>query len=280
LRSSTVNMVQTSRKKKGGAVKKGVVGKSGKKDWKTEHAHLFSKNAKDFRVGGDVLPVKRDLSRFVRWPRYVRLQRQKSILKKRLKVPPVINQFNKTLEKNQAANLFRLLSHYRPESVVEKKNRLLEKAKQEEKAGDKKAALKPEGKPRVLKYGINHITDLVESKKAKLVVIAHDVDPIEIVLWLPALCRKMDVPYCIVKGKARLGQLVYKKNATAVALTEVNKDDAAKLAQIIAGVNPMYKDDTSKKVWGGGIMGIKAQHATRKQEKQAAAERIAKANLM
>ena len=38
-------------------------------------------------------------------------------------------------------------------------------------------------------------------------VIAHDVDPIELVIWLPALCRKMGIPYCIVKGKARLGQV-------------------------------------------------------------------------
>lgn len=30
-------------------------------------------------------------------------------------------------------------------------------------------------------------------------MIAHDVDPIELVVWLPALCRKMNVPYCIVK---------------------------------------------------------------------------------
>ena len=41
--------------------------------------------------------------------------------------------------------------------------------------------------------------------KAQLVVIAHDVDPIELVVWLPALCRKMEIPYCIVKGKSRLG---------------------------------------------------------------------------
>lgn len=51
----------------------------------------------------------------------------------------------------------------------------------------------------VVKYGINHVTQLVESGKAQCVVIAHDVDPIEIVVWLPALCKKMGVPYCIVK---------------------------------------------------------------------------------
>ena len=48
-------------------------------------------------------------------------------------------------------------------------------------------------------YGLKHVTTLVEQKKARMVVIAHDVDPIELVLWLPALCRKMDVPFCIVK---------------------------------------------------------------------------------
>ena len=38
-----------------------------------------------------------------------------------------------------------------------------------------------------------------------MVVIAHDVDPIELVVFLPALCRTIGVPYCIIKGKAGLG---------------------------------------------------------------------------
>jgi Ribosomal protein L7Ae/L30e/S12e/Gadd45 family len=37
-----------------------------------------------------------------------------------------------------------------------------------------------------------------EPKNPALVVIAHDVDPIELVIFLPALCRKMGVPYGIV----------------------------------------------------------------------------------
>ena len=58
-------------------------------------------------------------------------------------------------------------------------------------------------KPIVVKYGLNHVTSLVESKKAELVIIANDVHPIEMVVWLPALCKKMGVPYCIVKDKSR-----------------------------------------------------------------------------
>merc|ERR1719310_2685401 len=80
-------------------------------------------------------------------------------------------------------------------------------------------------KPQVIKYGLNHVTTLIEQKQAKLVAIAHDVDPIELVVWLPALCRKKEVPYCIVKGKGRLGQLVHKKAASCVAFTTVKQED-------------------------------------------------------
>lgn len=224
------------------------------KDWKSQHAHLFTKDPRDFRVGRDILPKKRDLSRYVKWPRYVRIQRQRAILTKRIKVPPSINQFTKTLDKNQATTLFRLLSHYRPESAEDKKKRLLEVAANDAKSQEVKASKKP----KFCKYGLNHITNLVETQKAKLVVIAHDVSPVELVVWLPALCRKMDVPYVIVKGKARLGALVHKKTCTAVALTDVEKADQHKLDQFITNVKPMY-GDADKKKWGGGVMGFKAR---------------------
>jgi large subunit ribosomal protein L7Ae len=52
-----------------------------------------------------------------------------------LKVPPAIAQFSHTLDKNTATQLFKLLNKYRPESKVEKKERLetLAKAATEEK---------------------------------------------------------------------------------------------------------------------------------------------------
>lgn len=49
-------------------------------------------------VGQDIQPP-RDLSRFVKWPKYIRIQRQKAVLQKRLKVPPPINQFTQALDK-------------------------------------------------------------------------------------------------------------------------------------------------------------------------------------
>ena len=76
------------------------------------------------------------------------------------------------------------------------------KAEAEARAAGKEADKK---KPVVVKYGINHITQLIESGKAQMVVIAHDVDPLELVVWLPALCKKMGVPYAIVKVRGKLG---------------------------------------------------------------------------
>jgi large subunit ribosomal protein L7Ae len=56
-----------------------------------------------------------------------------------LKVPPAIAQFSHTLDKNTATQLFKLLNKYRPETKVEKKERLeaLAKAATEEKEAAK-----------------------------------------------------------------------------------------------------------------------------------------------
>ena len=68
------------------------------------------------------------MHRWVKWPKYVRIQRQRRVLGQRLKVPPAINRFTKTLDKNTAETLFKLLMKYRPEDKAQKKERLLKEA--------------------------------------------------------------------------------------------------------------------------------------------------------
>jgi large subunit ribosomal protein L7Ae len=201
------------------------------------------------------------MTRFVKWPAYVRLQRQRAILKKRLKVPPTVNQFNRTLDKNTTTQLLRLLEKYKPETKTEKKERLRASATVEAEKKSQVTKPDPSKKPYMIKYGLNHITALIEAKKAQLVVIAHDVDPVELVIWLPALCRKMGVPFCIIKGKARLGSLVHKKTATAIAITEVRAEHKQELATLVQSVKVNFNDkyEEIRKHWGGGINGAKSQ---------------------
>jgi len=200
----------------------------------------------------------------------VRLQRQRAILKKRLKVPPALNQFTRTLDKNTATQLFRLLNKYQPEGKVEKKQRLatLAAAKASGQTIDKGP------KPVCVKYGLNHITALVEAKKAQLVVISHDVDPIELVCWLPALCRKMGVPYCIVKNKARLGTVVHKKTATALAICEVAPEHKQDLVALVQAVRVNFNDkfEEIRKQWGGNVMSARTQAKMNKRAAHKARE--------
>merc|ERR1719337_201879 len=154
-------MVQKKPTKK--VVVKSAGGSTGKEN------SLFKKCPRNFRIGGDIQP-KRDLTRFVKWPKYIRIQRQKRILMQRLKVPPTIAQFQATMERDQASKLLKLLAKYSPETRAEKKARLQAKAASKGDAGPK---------PLHIKFGLNHVTQLVEDGTAKLVVMAHDVDPIE-----------------------------------------------------------------------------------------------------
>jgi len=242
---------------------------------KAQKSPLFEKTPRNFRIGGDILPKKRDLTRFVKWPRYIRLQRMKKILLMRLKMPPALNQFNYTIDKNQASTLLRLLKKYVPETREAKKKRLMEMAQAKKDGQEVKTK-----KPMIIKYGLNHVTSLIENKLAKLVVIAHDVDPIDPVCWMPALCRKKDVPYCIMKNRARLGQLVHKKTASCVALTTVRQEDKNDLDTLANNFKAQFNENVDlRRKWGGGIMGIKSQHVMQRREKAIQLEQAKKLGL-
>mmetsp|Transcript_31588 Transcript_31588/g.46851 ORF Transcript_31588/g.46851 Transcript_31588/m.46851 type:complete len:267 (-) Transcript_31588:116-916(-) len=233
---------------------------------------LFPARPRTNNIGGSIRPQGRDLSRFVRWPKYVRLQRQRAILYQRLKVPPTINQFTKTLNKNEAMTVFKLFSNYRPETPAAKKQRIKEAAAAQVSGKDTKSK-----KPNQIKFGLKHVTTMIEEKKAQLVLIACDVDPLELVLWMPTLCRKMDVPFMIVKDKARLGALVHMKTAACVALCGVDGSDKSQL-ELLKGIAMEKFNDNAEMIrkWGGGLMGLKTQAKLDKRAKALAVEHAKK----
>jgi large subunit ribosomal protein L7Ae len=232
--------------------------------------HPLSKPApKNFTFGNDVRPriVK---SRFVKFPRYVQLQRQKRILMKRLKCPPALAQFFDPLDKDTCKKVYKALEKYVPETKKEKKERLKNAAQEQEKGKKKDKKEKDGKKPITVKCGLNHVTYLVEQKRAKLVLIAADVDPIETVVFLPSLCKSMDIPYAIVPSKAKLGELANKKTCTCLALTDF-KDNAAELENLCKNFREKFQGPPvhSRKP----EKGYKAIQKEQKLERQLAAKK-------
>ena len=235
-------------------------------------ATLFQARPKNFALGND-LPPKRDLTHYVKWPKYVRLQRQRKILSKRLKTPPPVHAFDHILPKTNAVALFKFLAKYRPEEDAARKARRVAaakkvaevmKAKKEAPVAERKAAYKnivgglAAKRPMAVKFGLNHVTNLICKGKAKLVVIACDVDPIELVIWLPQLCRKKNVPFCIVKNKARLGQLCHRKTASCLAVTAVKKADREEFNKLVQEVKPHFLENFDLlRRWGEPRLGLK-----------------------
>merc|ERR550537_325276 len=193
----------------------------------------------------------------MKWPVYIRVQRQEQILKQRLKVPSAIALFDRAADKSLANECFRLFKKYQPPTRAERKQRLRQIAQ----AKAKGEAFEPQREPQI-KFGLNHVTNLVQRKKAQVVLIAHDVDPLELVLWLPTLCHKMDVPFGIVKGKAALGKLIGMKTATCVCLTEVRATDMNNLENLRTTYKTSFNDRFKdlRKSWGRIEHGTKTQH--------------------
>ncbi len=66
-------------------------------------------------------------------------------------------------------------------------------------------ALQIASKSGTVRKGTNEATKAVERAQAKLVVIAEDVDPPEVVAHLPLLCEERKIPYLFVPNKEKIG---------------------------------------------------------------------------
>jgi len=91
-----------------------------------------------------------------------------------------------------------------------------------------------------LRKGTNEVTKIVERGQAKLVVIAEDVQPEEVVAHIPLLCEEKGVPYVYVPTKQDLGQSAGLGVPTAaVAVLDpgrakpVHEELAAKVAELV-----------------------------------------------
>ena len=67
-------------------------------------------------------------------------------------------------------------------------------------------ALQIASKTGLVRKGTNEATKAVERAQAKLVVIAEDVEPPEVIAHLPLLCDERKIPYVFVPSKEQIGK--------------------------------------------------------------------------
>jgi large subunit ribosomal protein L7Ae len=79
----------------------------------------------------------------------------------------------------------------------------------------------------LVRKGTNEATKAIERGDAKLVVIAEDVDPEEIVMHLPMLCAEKRVPYVFTPEKVNLGKAAgLSVQTAAVAIVKAGNSEA------------------------------------------------------
>ncbi|MFQ5762229.1 MAG: 50S ribosomal protein L7Ae [Candidatus Bathyarchaeia archaeon] len=92
-----------------------------------------------------------------------------------------------------------------------------------------------------IRRGSNETTKAVERGIAKIVLIAEDVDPPEVVAHLPLLCDERKIPYMYVPSKTRLGEASgIEVGAAAVAIVEPG-DAAAHIKELARKLDGVKK---------------------------------------
>ena len=92
-----------------------------------------------------------------------------------------------------------------------------------------------------IRKGTNEATKAIERGKAKLVLIAENVQPPEVVAHLPLLCDERKAPYVYVPEKQRIGEALGIGVSSAAAAIE-EAGDADKLVQeIVAKLKDIVK---------------------------------------
>ncbi|MCX6815042.1 MAG: 50S ribosomal protein L7Ae [Candidatus Aenigmarchaeota archaeon] len=84
-----------------------------------------------------------------------------------------------------------------------------------------------------IKKGVNETTKAIDRGIAKLVVMAEDVTPPEILMHLPVLCDEKKVPYVFVPSKVELGKACGIDVPTS-SIAIAQEGDAKKLVNEIA----------------------------------------------
>jgi large subunit ribosomal protein L7Ae len=105
-------------------------------------------------------------------------------------------------------------------------------------------ALQIAAKTGTVRKGTNETTKAIERTQAKLVVIAEDVDPPEVVAHLPLLCEERKIPYIFVPSKEKIGNAIGIDVSAASACIVKEGDAAGLVKEIIARIETLKRGAT------------------------------------
>ena len=96
-----------------------------------------------------------------------------------------------------------------------------------------------------VRKGTNETTKAIERGQAKLVIIAGDVEPPEVVAHLPLLCEERKIPYIFVPSKEKIGTASgIDVPAASASITEVG-DAGSLIKEISKRIEELKKRGTS-----------------------------------
>ncbi|MBW6451510.1 MAG: 50S ribosomal protein L7Ae [DPANN group archaeon] len=98
----------------------------------------------------------------------------------------------------------------------------------------------------IIKKGTNETTKALERGIAKIIVIAEDIEPEEIVMHLPILAKEKGIAHVFVSTKQELGGAIgISVSSSAIAITDAGKAKD-KLDDLIAKIKKIQSSGTSK----------------------------------
>jgi large subunit ribosomal protein L7Ae len=92
-----------------------------------------------------------------------------------------------------------------------------------------------------IKKGINEATKSIERGIARLVLVAEDVEPQEVIMYLPRLCDDKKAPYIFVKSKTDLGNAAGIDRPTAAVAIIVEGKAKDLVDDLVEKINGLRK---------------------------------------
>ncbi|MFX1237962.1 MAG: ribosomal L7Ae/L30e/S12e/Gadd45 family protein, partial [Promethearchaeota archaeon] len=93
-----------------------------------------------------------------------------------------------------------------------------------------------------IRKGMNEVTKSIERGTSKLVVMAEDVTPPEILFHIPLLCEEKKIPYAYIATRKDVGNMSkINVSASAISIDNVGSGNDNILKDIIKKVNEIKK---------------------------------------